>query len=288
MRLFSSRSRVSFIFLNVTQFLGALNDNVFKLLVIFMLISIRGTEAASSILSSVGAVFVIPFLIFSSAAGVIADRISKRSILVYMKFLEIIVMCLSVFAMYLQSQVSLYVLLFLMAAQSTVFGPSKYGIIPELVKPHKLSKANGILVSLSFLAIILGTFLGSFLTDITNKNFVIAASLCVIIAIIGYITSLKIQKTNPRRSSKKVNIFFLYEIYQIMKLSYKRKHLMPAIFGSAFFLFVGGFIQLNTIPFAIQSLNLSDVGGGYLFLSTAIGIASGSLIAGKVSKIKLN
>ena len=77
----------SFYLLNATQFLGALNDNVFKLLVIYLLINVKGPAAANSILSLAGAVFVIPFLLFSSGAGVLADRISKRTIIVFPKIL---------------------------------------------------------------------------------------------------------------------------------------------------------------------------------------------------------
>ena len=77
---------------------------------------------------------------------------------------------------------------------------------------------------------------------------------------------------------------FLYEIYQTLKISWKIPHLLPALFGSSFFLFIGAFTQLNIIPFAIQSLHLSEVGGGYLFLATAVGIAIGSLLAGQLSK----
>lgn len=277
----------SFHFLNATQFLGALNDNIFKLLIIYLLINVKGLEAAPSILATVGAVFVIPFLVFSSAAGILADRISKRSILVSMKVVEAVIMLFSIFSIYFQSELFCYVFLFSMAAQSALFGPSKYGIIPEIVPEEKVSKANGIMTSLTFLAIIFGTFLATFITDITNKNFVVGSLFCFFIAVAGLITSLKIEVTKPQRSKRKIRPLFIYEIYKTLALSYKRVHLLPAIIGSAFFLFIGAFVQLNIIPFAIQSLKLTEVGGGYLFLATAIGIALGSLAAGKISKDKV-
>lgn len=287
MRLFYNRDRPSFYFLNATQFLGALNDNIFKLLVVFMLINIKGPGSASLVLALTGATFVVPFLLFSSASGILADRLSKRSILVSMKAAEFLTMIVSMAAIYYKSEIGVYILLFLLSAESAIFGPSKYGIIPEIVPSKKLSKANSIITSLTYLAIIIGTFLASFITDLTKKNFLLASTACVFIALVGLITSLKIKKTPKKGSKKKINPFFFYEIYHTLSLSYKRKHLLPAIFGSGFFLFMGGFVQLNTIPFAIQSLHLSEVGGGYLFLSTAIGIAIGSLIAGKVSKDKI-
>lgn len=284
MPLFDKKNDKSFLYLNITQFLGALNDNIFKLLIVFMLINNKGPNSASTILSIAGAVFVIPFILFSSASGILADKHSKRSIIVGTKIAELVFMAASLIAINYESAIGVYIFLFLLATQSAVFGPSKYGIIPEIVPTSYVSKANGAMVALTFLAIIIGTFLASFITDVTNKHFVVAANICVIIAVIGLYASLKIKKTTPQGSNKKINPFFIYEIYQTLKLSFKRKYLLPSIFGSAFFLFLGGYIQLNVIPFAIQSLKLSEVGGGYLFLSTAIGIALGALIAGKISK----
>lgn len=274
----------SFYFLNATQFLGALNDNIFKLLVIYLLIHVKGPADANSILSLAGAVFVIPFLLFSSAAGVLADKISKRSIVVFTKILELAIMIFGVVAVALKWEFGSYAALFLMATQSAIFGPSKYGIIPELVEPKNISKANGSLTSFTYLAIILGTFLASFITHVTNKNFVFEAVFCVLIAAIGLLTSFGIGRTQPQKSPKKINPFFLYEIYQTLKVSWKIPHLFPAIFGSSFFLFIGAFTQLNIIPFAMESLGLSEVGGGFLFLPTAIGIAIGAVLAGQLSK----
>src|SRR3990167_9781346 len=108
----------SFYCLNVTQFLGALNDNIFKLLVIYLLIHVKGPAAANSILSLAGAIFVIPFLLFSSGAGVIADRISKRTIIVFTKAFVVCIMLFGMLAISLRWEVGVYTALFLMATQS--------------------------------------------------------------------------------------------------------------------------------------------------------------------------
>src|SRR3989344_3659873 len=113
----------SFYCLNVTQFLGALNDNIFKLLVIYLLIHVKGPAAANSILSLAGAIFVIPFLLFSSSAGVLADRISKRTIIVFTKILEVLIMLFGLIAVYFEWEVGSFSALFLMAMQSAIFGP---------------------------------------------------------------------------------------------------------------------------------------------------------------------
>lgn len=277
----------SFYFLNATQFLSALNDNLYKLLVIYLLIHVKGPAAANTILSLAGAIFVIPFLLFSSGAGVLADRMSKSRIIIFTKTFEVAVMIFALISVIFEWEFGLYAALFLLATQSAVFGPSKYGIIPELVQPKKISQANGLLTSFTYLAIILGTFLASFITDITNKNFVFEAGFCIFIAILCLLTSLGIQKTGSQQSNKKPSPFFLYEIYQTLKIGWGIPHVLPAIYGTSFFLFIGAFTQLNIIPFAMQSLGLSEVGGGYLFLATAVGIALGAVLAGQLSKDKV-
>ena len=273
----------SFTYLNVTQFLGALNDNIYKLLIVYFFIQLEGIEYSHQILATTGATFVIPFLLFSAISGTLADRFSKRDVIVITKILELVIMGLAVCAFAFQSKWGSYAILFMLATQSAIFGPSKYGIVPELVASEKISKANGLMTSFTFLAIILGTFLASFLIQITGRNFIICSIFCTFIALVGLYTSFCIEPTPPSGSEKKFQVFFLRQIFQTLKLARQEVSLLPAMCGSAFFLFVGAFTQLNIIPFAIQSLHLSDVEGGYLFFLTALGIGTGALVAGKIS-----
>jgi acyl-[acyl-carrier-protein]-phospholipid O-acyltransferase/long-chain-fatty-acid--[acyl-carrier-protein] ligase len=281
---FSNSGRHSLGFLNITQFLGIINDNVFKFVMAFLLIDTLGFSKASSILSATGAIYVIPFLLFSSSAGILADRFSKQKLLVVMKLAEMILMTLAIFAFASKTIWGCYTLLFLLSMHSAIFGPSKYSIIPELVPKDSVSKANGLITSFTYLAMIIGTFLASFLTEITERHFTLIAIFCLIIAIGGFFSSLGIKQTLAQGSDKKINIFFVREIYQTLKGTRNVRHLLPAIFGSAYFLMIGAFTQLNIIPFALQSLNLSEISGGYLFLGTALGIALGSFIAGRISR----
>lgn len=283
MKSFLIRRLSSFTYLNATQFLGALNDNIYKLLIIYFFIQLEGIDSSHGILATTGAIFVLPFLLFSASSGVLADRFSKRNIIVLTKALEFLTLGLGVIAFYYESKIGSYCVLFLMATLSAIFAPSKYGILPELVATDKISKANGLMTSFTFLAIILGTFCASFLLEITNRHFIFAALFSTFMALIAVIASFCIEYTPPSGSSKRFNILFLAEIASTLKVAGQQPSLLMAMFGSAFFLFLGAFIQLNMIPFAVQSLHLSDIQGGYLFLITAIGIGTGSIIAGKIS-----
>lgn len=270
--------------LNITQFLGALNDNVFKYLIVFLLINLMGTSHSAEVLFWVGTIYVLPFLLFSSNAGILADKLSKQRMMIALKLLEVLIMICGVFAFIYQNKLGLYVLMFLLSLQSALFSPPKYSIIPELVSKNMISKANGIITSATYLAIIAGTFLASFITQITDKDFVFSGFTCLFIALIGWGTSFFIPYVPPKKTHCKMNIFFIRSIVHTLKSTRHVPYLLLAITGSAFFLFVGAFFQLNVIPFAINSLNLSEVGGGYLFLICAIGIACGAQIAGRISR----
>lgn len=280
---FLIRRLSSFTYLNFTQFLVALIDNIYKFLIVYFLISIQGVENTHRIMAFTGATFVLPFLLFSATSGTLADRFSKRNVIIFAKCFEFAVMSIGLLSFHYQSVAGSYILLFLLATTSAIFGPSKYGILPELVGTERISKANGLMTSFTFLAIILGTFLASFVLDYTNRNFMFAAIACVCLSFVGLMASFCIEYTPPSGSRKKFKVFFLREIFHSLTLASHDPSLLMAVLGSSFFLFLGAFVQLNIIPFAMQSLHLTDIQGGYLFLLTAIGIGSGALIAGKLS-----
>lgn len=260
-----------------------MNDNIYKFLTIYFFIQLEGIENSFIVLSTTGALFVLPFLLFSSSAGTLADRYSKRNIIIITKTLELTVTILGLISFTYANKFAAYGVLFLLATHSALFSPSKYGIVPELVPQEKIPRANGIMTSFTYLAIILGTFLASFLLDITNRNFILASIFCIIIASVGLLASLCIKYTPPSGSRKKFNIRFIYDIYNTLKTVKKEPSLLAAILGSSFFLFLAAYVQLNMIPFAVQSLHLTDVQGGYLFLMTALGIGTGSILGGRIS-----
>jgi len=277
----------SFTYLNITQFLGALNDNIYKLLIVYFLIGLKGTENSTTILAITGAIFVIPFLLFSAISGTLADRHSKSQIIVFTKILEVVTMALGLLGFLFELEMFSYIILFLMATQSAIFSPSKYGIIPEIVSNERISRANGVMSFFTYFAIILGTFLASFMTDVTERNFVISALLCVIVALVGLFTSFFIEYTAPSGSTRRVTLRIVSEIVRTLKRAWYEAPaaavLITAVFSSAYFLFVGSFTQLNLIPFSVEVLGLRDIQGGYLFLCCALGIGIGSFVAGKIS-----
>jgi len=279
----STKQKGSFVWLNITQFLGALNDNVFKLLIIIFLIGVKGPESAGGVTATAGAIFVVPFLLLTAFAGKLSDRFSKRNIVISVKIAEAVIMALGCIAFWVGSQALLYSILFLMAAQSAVFAPAKYGIVPELVAKEELSKANGLLEAFTYLAIIIGTALGPIMAQVIGENYIVLGSICILVAAIGMATSLKIEPTKAFGVEIKPNILFVKEIWQTLRKIKDNKELMMAVIGSAYFLLIGGFIYTNLIPYGISHLGLDEKQSVYLFLVAALGIGLGSLLAGRLS-----
>jgi len=271
-------------FLNIAQFFGALNDNLFKFLTIYLLIDLKGIEASSDILFLIGIAFVLPFLLFSSVAGVLADRFSKQKVIVLLKALEVVIIIVGFVAYAYKIPWLCYSLVFALSMQSALMAPSKYGIIPELVRKEQIPKANGLITAFTYLAIIFGTVLASAMTQVTGRNFLLAISGCFLVAVVGFFASLYIPHTEAERNKQKISLMILPQIYKTLKYCKRTPRLVLAVFGSAYFMFIGGFVQLNIIPFSMQFLGLSEECGGYLFSVMAIGIAMGSACAGRACK----
>jgi len=273
----------SFRWLNATQFLGALNDNLFKLFVVFTLIAALGPESGNWVQSVAGILFAVPFLLLLSTAGVLADRVSKRTVIVGVKVFELAVMILGVAALGSGSRWLLFSILFLMAGQSAIFGPSKYGIIPELVGKENLSRANGHLQALTYLAIIIGTVLAPALGLMTEMNYGRAAQVSVLISAIGLLCALQIKKTPAAGGTPSYSIFFLRDIWRTYRKVMGDRYLALAVLASAYFLLIAAFFQLNIIPYGRQVLGWDPERSTFMFLLTALGIGMGALTSGKVS-----
>lgn len=279
-----SNSKHSFGWLNATQFFGALNDNVFKLLVVFFLVDRLGMDRKTTI-ALASMVFVVPFLLFSQVAGVLADRYSKQNIIFYSKCMETALMVAGVVGILLASPVMLYTLLFLMCAQSAFFGPSKFGIIPEIVTPEELSKANSFLVGLTYLAIIIGTFVPSlFLVTLLSDSYIGLAIVCIGISAMGLLSSTRIEQTAPVGSTKqRFTPLFVVEIFKTLFGLRKDRYLFATLLSVAYFLFLGAFIQQNLLVLGPEMLGWDTTTSGYLFPMAAIGIALGALASGRLS-----
>src|SRR5436309_13351642 len=181
-----------------TQFLGAFNDNIYKIIVSMRAVHVAAsTGSGSEYLALAGVVFVLPFLLFSGYSGHLADAVSKRTVLISVKIFEILVMLLALAAFFSTRMELMLLVLFLMALHSTLFSPAKYGIVPEMLPDKELSRANALLEMSTFVAIVLGTSIGSFLFTTWKEHAWRIGVVLLVVAITGLLTSFKITRVPP-------------------------------------------------------------------------------------------
>src|SRR6266478_5217670 len=190
-QLLGSKGFQSFLW---TQFLGAFNDNVYKIIVSMRAVHVAAGKG-SEYLSLAGVVFVLPFLLFSGYSGHLADAISKRTVLISVKVFEIAVMALALAAFFTTRMELMLLVLFLMALHSTIFSPAKYGIVPEMLPDRELSRANALLEMSTFVAIVMGTAIGSALFTTWKDEPWKMGLMTLAVAIAGLLTSFKIPRT---------------------------------------------------------------------------------------------
>lgn len=276
-----------FALFNIIQFLAAINENLYKLLAAYFLIYELGVGKTDTIMAIVGGLFILPFLLFSSLGGIFADKWPKNRIVIGTRFLEFI--CLLVALVFFKDNFfyGAYIVLFFMASFSAIFGPSKYGLIPELTPPSKILYANSIIAFFTYLGIIFGTALPSVVIWMTGSNYVMALFSSLGLAFIGLILSLYLPKTPIGNKTKSFRFFIYIELWETIKQMWKIPFLFSASFAYCYFLFIGGFVQLNLIPYTMEILKFSDIVGGYLFLITALGLGIGAFFTNRISKGKI-
>ena len=266
------------------QFLGAFNDNVYKMIVSFTAVRIAVDSATSGrYLALSGAVFIFPFILFSGYAGQLADRYSKTRMLQITKSLEIVTMLMGIAALLANSMSLLLVVLFLLATQATFFSPAKYGILPEAVGDAQISRANGLLELTTFVAIVVGTSFGSALFEHWKTEPLSLGLTMLGIAVVGTLLCLHIPKVPPAGRSGKFNWNPFGEIVKGVRELKGRRPLALTMFGISWFWFVGALFQLALVLEASEILHVAETQAGFLFTALALGIGLGSLMAGRIS-----
>jgi acyl-[acyl-carrier-protein]-phospholipid O-acyltransferase/long-chain-fatty-acid--[acyl-carrier-protein] ligase len=271
-----------------TQFQGAFSDNTLKNLVIFIILGMgMPPENRDKLVPTVSALFALPFILFSMTGGYFADHYSKRSVTIGIKVFEIFVMLLAAAGLAFKNLPIELASVFLMGVHSAIFGPSKYGLLPEILPEKKLSWGNGILEFGTFAAIILGTSFGAMLSDWFRGRQISSGVILIALAIAGLGMSLGISNVPAAAAHKPYRINFLNDLWVQIKYMHADRPLWLANVGNTYFTFFGTLIQLNIILYGKDVLQLGDTQNGYLQASAAIGIGIGSIAAGYLSAGKI-
>ncbi|MBU4477627.1 MAG: MFS transporter [Candidatus Omnitrophica bacterium] len=271
-----------------TQFLGAFNDNAFKLVVSLLAVNLfvrhsGGTEY----LSLPTAVFIIPFLLFSTYAGFFADKIGKHRIIIAAKAMELAIMVLAFFALESRSINALLCVLFFMGMQSAFFGPAKYGILPEMLDEADLSEGNGALQMWTYLAIIFGTAFGGFVFYAAKNTPAYAALALIAISVAGLLSASFVGRVPAAGSRRRFEWNVFAEIGGNVRRLSTDAPLLTAIAGLVYFSLLASVFQLNILLYARKIMQANEFLTGCLLTVLALGVGSGSMIAGRASAKKV-
>jgi acyl-[acyl-carrier-protein]-phospholipid O-acyltransferase/long-chain-fatty-acid--[acyl-carrier-protein] ligase len=267
------------------QFQGAFSDNALKWLVSFLVLDSALTKDRRDLwfVLVVPLLFAVPFLLFSIPGGYFADKYSKRSVTIWTKLFELGVMALATYALAANRLDIAGIALFLACTQGAIFGPTKYGLLPELLPITKLSWGNGIIELGTLLAAISAALAGAFLAQNFHGRQIWSGIIFLALTLVGLLTSLGITKVpaaDPaRRFDWNVPAEFFHEIRRMRADS----TLWTAVVANTFFWFLGSLLLLNIVLYATDILHVDDAHSSYLLAALSLGIGIGSFIAGMAS-----
>jgi acyl-[acyl-carrier-protein]-phospholipid O-acyltransferase/long-chain-fatty-acid--[acyl-carrier-protein] ligase len=272
----------------VTQFQTAFNDNALKFLVIYMIVAMNFPEHRRDFFVLViGALFAIPFILFSMAGGHLADRHSKRTVTIGTKFMEIAIMAFFIFGLAIHNLAVEYSGVFLISAEAALFGPSKYGLLPELLPERELSWGNGIIELGTFLASVGAMMAAGLLGDHYRGREVIAGGLLLAFTCVGLATSFGISRVPPADPQKAFRWNPIGELGAQLKTIRADRVLSWAVIGNTYLYFLAGLLQLVIVIYGHDVLRVDDTHTAYLQAAVGIGIGLGSAAAGYLSGGKI-
>jgi len=279
----------------VAQALAVFNDNAWKMIVIVLAgraidaragLDAADREAASQTQTMAAMLaLTLPLLLFSLPGGVLADRLGKAVLLRRLKAVELVLMLAGTLALWLVPDATalLVVLLALLAAQSALFSPAKYGIVPELVPHARLSSANGALEAWTFLAIIAGTLLGPVLIEAVGEAPGIAGLVLAALSLAGLLATTRIPAGLPARPGATLRDTVGGALAAIRA----DRLLLLAIAGATWFWLVATLLAQDLIVYGRYVLGLADGSTGLPFGAFGIGVGIGAWVAGRVSGPKV-
>lgn len=275
----------------LTQFFGALNDNVYKqsLLLVITYGFIQQQTASVSTLNNLAALlFILPYFIFSATAGQIADKYERSFLIRNIKLLEIVIMLIGSAGFMLGNLWLLLIALFLMGTHSTFFGPIKYAILPEILKPNELMSGNALFQSGTSIAILVGMILGGVVISNSAGNLLWISLTVVSIAVIGYICSRFILKQDTHKNPLDVDWNFFRTSFQTIRYAKSLPVVFTILLGNSWYWFYGA-TYLTQIPqLTQQNLHGNENVVSLLLTFFSVGIGVGSLLCRKIGGSEVN
>ncbi len=276
-----------FLPLFAVQFLGAFNDNVFRFALIifitFRLAEKTGIDTRSLIVIS-GGIFILPFFLFSSLAGQIADKYEKSGIIRRVKFVEIIVMGLGAIGFSIESAEFLFVVLFLMGTQSTFFGPLKYGILPQHLAEKELTGGNGLIQMGTYAAILMGAIAGGMLAALEGFGPTPVVSCVVALAFAGWLCACAIPNAGASDTTIVINWNLPQATFRLLRYAAGNSEILTLVLTISWFWFLGATFLSMVPSYGKELLGADEQAVTMMNAAFTIGIGIGSILCERYSR----
>ena len=268
------------------QFLGAGNDNVFKFaFTVLVTYQLQVAWLPASLAGLViGALFILPFVLFSATSGQLADKYDKARLIRFTKDFEIAVMLLAAAGFALQNIPVLLASIFLMGLQSTLFGPVKFAYLPQHLNERELTGGNGMVEMGTFVAILLGNVAGGLLIAVPQVGALYVAVACVLLALAGRVAAQAVPVSPATDPGLQINWNPLTETWRNLKLAYGNVVVFRSLLGISWMWFFGA-VFLSLFPaFAKDVLRGDEQVASLLLVVFSVGIGTGSLLCEVLSR----
>jgi 1-acyl-sn-glycerol-3-phosphate acyltransferase len=273
-----------------TQFAGAANDNVYKnalvIFVAYQAAAVSGLDA-NALVNVAAAIFIAPFVLLSATSGQLADKFEKSRLIRYIKLFEIAIMAIGLVGFWQRSLPTLFVALSLMGVHSTLFGPVKYAILPQHLRPEELVGGNGLVEMGTFVAILLGTIVGGLVVAIQPDGTVLAGALGIAIAVAGWLFSLRIPHTPAVAPDLSINWNPFTETAKSLRFAYGNRVVWLSMLGISWFWLYGATFLTQFPNFTKDVLGGDEHVATLLLALFSVGIGVGSLLCERMSGRKV-
>jgi 1-acyl-sn-glycerol-3-phosphate acyltransferase len=269
-----------------TQFLGAANDNLFKfaftVLVTYQLQLPWLPPALAGLV--IGALFILPFLLFSATAGQLADKHDKRLLIRFVKSLEIGIMALAAWGFVAGNVPALLACVFLLGVHSTLFGPVKFAYLPQHLSERELTGGNGMIEMGTFVAILLGNVVGGLMIAVPAVGAQQVAIACLGLATVGRATAQWVPASPATDANLVINWNPVSETWRNLKLAHRDRVVFRSLLGISWLWFFGAAFLSSFPAFAKEVLHGNEQVASLLLIVFSIGIGTGSLLCETLSR----
>ena len=268
-----------------TQFSGAANDNLFKFAFTVMVtyqLSVSWMEPAMAGMV-IGALFILPFLLFSATAGQLTDKFEKTAMIRIVKNVEILIMAVAAWGFVVANVPVLLGCVFLMGMHSTIFGPVKFAYLPQVLNDRELTGGNGMVEMGTFVAILLGNVVGGLLVALPQVGHASVAIACIALAVAGRAVAQFIPRAPATDPGLKINWNPVTETWRNLRLAHGNIVVFRSLLGISWMWFFGAVFLSNFPAFAKEVLHGNEQVASLLLVVFSVGVGTGSLLCEKLS-----